>query len=196
MTVAVEGDIDAAVARRVITEAGLSIGPIYGRRGKGHLDNSLRGYNSAAHHACWLVLRDLDRDAVCAPELVRLLLPEPSAYMCLRIAVRQIEAWLLADRVKVADLFQLPLDVVPRDPDTLEDAKVAIVQLARRSRSRRLREEIVPEAHTSAKVGVGYSGRMIDFATSLWRPRLAALSSPSLASCLRSVERWKENRGR
>jgi hypothetical protein len=191
VTVAVEGDLDAAVVRRVLAEATLSIGPIYGRRGKNYLDKSLNGYNNAARRSCWLVVRDLDHDAECAPELVQLLMPKPSAQMCFRIAVRQIEAWLLADRGRIADLFQLSLDVIPRNPDALDDAKGTLVQLARRSRNRRLREEMVPEASTSAKVGTGYSGRMIDFAANIWRPGFAALSSPSLASCLRSVERWK-----
>jgi len=195
VTIAVEGDIDAAVVRRVVAAAELSIGPIYGRRGKNHLDKSLNGYNNAAHRSCWLVVRDLDHDAECAPELVQLLMPKPSAHMCFRIAVRQIEAWLLADRDKIADLFQLSLDVIPQDPDALDDAKATLIQLARRSRNRRLREEIVPEASTSAKVGTGYSARMIDFAANLWRPGLAALSSPSLASCLKSLERWREALG-
>jgi hypothetical protein len=191
VTVAVEGDIDAAVVRRILEEVGLPIGPFHGRRGKGHLDKSLRGYNNAARFANWLVLRDLDHDADCAPELITELLPEPSAHMCFRVAVRQIEAWLLADRTKVADLFQLPLEVVPGDPETLEDAKAVVVHLAKRSRNRRLRDDIVPAANTSAKVGPGYSGRMIDFAVNLWRPRIAAGVSPSLASCLRAVERYK-----
>ncbi|HEY7213346.1 MAG TPA: hypothetical protein VIC28_01890, partial [Thermoanaerobaculia bacterium] len=191
--VAVEGDLDAAVVRRLITQAGLSMGPVYGRRGKDLLDKGLRGYNNAARHACWLVLRDLDHDAGCAPELVRSLMPEPSAYMRFRVAVRQVEAWLLADRARVADLFQVSLDVIPPNPETLDDAKWVMVQLARRSRNRRLREEIVPEANTSAKVGPGYTARMIEFATNLWRPQIAKLSTPSLASCLRSLERWKES---
>jgi hypothetical protein len=191
VTVAVEGDLDVVVARRLIAQSGLSMGPIYVKSGKGRLDKSLGGYNNAARHARWLVLRDLDHDADCAPDLVRSLMPKPSLYMCFRVAVRQVEAWFLADREKMADLLQLSLDVIPRNPDALEDAKGTLVQLAKRSRNRRLREEIVPQAGTSAKVGTGYTGRMIDFAANLWRPRIAALSSPSLASCLRSVERWK-----
>lgn len=193
VTVAVEGDIDAAVARRILAELGLPLGPIHGRQGKGHLDKGLRGYNNAARYAHWLVIRDLDHDAECAPGLVTQLMPAPSTYMCLRVAVRQIEAWLLADRSGIADLFQVPVEIVPADPETLPDAKAAVVQLAQRSRSRRFREDIVPAPNTSAKVGPGYTARMIEFATNIWRPRAAADSCASLASCLRAVERWKES---
>ncbi|MFY9821307.1 MAG: hypothetical protein WAM82_07990 [Thermoanaerobaculia bacterium] len=194
VTIAVEGDVDAVAIRRVLEEAGLEAGSIYGRRGKGQLDKSLSGYNNAARHAPWLVLRDLDHDAKCAPELLRRLLPEPSLQMCFRVAVRQIEAWLLADRVRIAELLQLPVDTIPAEPDALEDAKAALLHLARRSRNRRLRKELLPEEGIRAKVGTGYSGRMIEFAAGLWRPRIGALSSPSLAGCLRAVERWKQDR--
>jgi hypothetical protein len=193
VTVAVEGDIDAAVARRILTELGFPLGPIHGRQGKGQLDKGLRGYNNAARYAHWLVIRDLDQDAECAPGLVKRLMPASSAYMCLRVAVRQIEAWLLADRSGIAAWLQVPLEIVPEDPETLRDAKAAVVQLAQRSRNRRLREDVVPAPNTSAKVGPGYTARIIEFATNVWRPRVAAEVCESLAGCLKAVERWKES---
>src|SRR5258707_10499772 len=94
VTVAVEGDVDAAVARRLIAEVGLSMGPVYGLKGKSHLDKRISGYNNAARWSCWLVLRDLNHDASCAPELLRSRLPNPSPQMHFRIAVREIETWL------------------------------------------------------------------------------------------------------
>lgn len=127
VTVAVEGDLDAAVALRLIREAALLPGPIYGRSGKHRLDKSLRGFNNAARHAPWLVLRDLDHDAACAPELVAQLLGHPSAQMCFRVAVRQIEAWLLGDQKRLAELLQVPATQMPADPEGLEDAKGALV---------------------------------------------------------------------
>jgi hypothetical protein len=190
VTVAVEGDLDAAVARRLLGDAGLSPGAVYGRSGKSRLDRSLDGYNRAARRARWFVLRDLDHDASCAPELMERLLPEPSAQMCFRIVVRKIEAWLLADRRKMAAWLQLPMDVIPGDPEMLADAKATLVQLARRSRSRLLREELVPAAGTHSKVGPGYTGRLIEFATIQWQPQVAALGSPSLARCLRAIACW------
>jgi hypothetical protein len=191
VTLAVEGDIDAAVARRILVELGFLPGPIHGRQGKGQLNKALKGYNNAARHAPWLVIRDLDHDAGCAPELLAGLLPEPAEHMCFRIAVRQIEAWLLADRAGIADLLHLPLAVVPENPEDLMDPKATVIQLAQRSRNRRLRGEIVPAVNTSAKVGPGYTARMIEFATGAWSPRTAAGCCPSLASCLNAVEHWK-----
>lgn len=69
VTLAVEGTTDAAVARRLLHEADLQAGPEYVKNGKSALDQSLAGYNNAARFSCWLVLRDLDQDAACAPAL-------------------------------------------------------------------------------------------------------------------------------
>jgi hypothetical protein len=88
----VEGTTDAAVARRLLIEADLEPGHEYVLNGKGALDQRLAGYNRAAGLACWLVLRDLDQDAECAPALRRTLVETPSAHMRLHILVHAVEA--------------------------------------------------------------------------------------------------------
>lgn len=97
LIVAVEGSTDAPVVRKVAALAGLELAsPPIVKRGKGTLDKALRGYNAAATGSPWFVLRDLDHDAPCPGGLVADLLPDPKPLMCLRIAVRAIEARLLA----------------------------------------------------------------------------------------------------
>jgi hypothetical protein len=190
VTIAVEGDLDAAVARRVLRAGGLATGPVYGRSGKLQLDKKVHGYNRAAARSCWLVLRDLDHDAGCAPELRQRLLPQPAPWMCFRVVVRAVEAWLLADRSSVARWLQVPYASVPPSPEALDDPKAALVQLARRSQSRWLRDAMIPAAGTRTKVGAGYTGAAIEFVTEHWQPRAASLNSPALAGCLRAIEAW------
>ena len=67
VSVSTEGPVDTALARRVCTEVGLAVVAVHGERGKHRLDRSLDGYNAAARHGSWFVLRDLDNDADCAP---------------------------------------------------------------------------------------------------------------------------------
>lgn len=141
VNVAVEGLLDAAVARRALGETDLELGPIGGQRGKPWLDANLRAYNQAAQHQPWLVLRDLDHDAACAAALVQQLLPHRYQGMCLRVCVRAVEAWLLADLRHLSAFLQVPAEKLPELPDTLEDPKAALVALARRSRSTRIRED-------------------------------------------------------
>lgn len=188
--VLVEGDSDVAVARRLLELVGLEIGPVYGLHGKNLLDRRLHAYNQAARHGKWLVLRDLNGDASCAPELAGRLLPRPSQGMSFRIAVRALQAWLLADRTHMARFLSVPIHRIPADPDRLINPKLELVNIARRSRRRAIREDLVPAPGTSARVGPGYTSRVIEFATDLWRPLAAANLSGSLARSITSLETW------
>lgn len=189
VTLAVEGITDAAVAKRLLTEVGLQPGPEYVKNGKDELDRRLIGYNNAAGFSCWLVLRDLDRDAGCAPELRQTLLPMPAAHMRFHIVVHAIEAWLIADDDSISRYLSVARSRIPADPDAIERPKYAIVELARQSRRRAVREALVPEPKSSASVGPGYASTIIDFATNHWRPSAAEAKSESLQRLCRFLRR-------
>lgn len=190
VTLAVEGPTDAAVLRRVLAAAGVRYENVYIQNGKTNLDRNLRGFNFAARHAPWLVLRDLDNDETCAPTLVARLLPEPAAHMRFRIAMRKTEAWLLADGDSLARFLAVSPAAMPRTPEQLTDPKAELVRLARRSRSRAIREDIVPATGWARSVGPGYTSRVIEFVEKLWRPDAAADRADSLARCLRVLRDW------
>ena len=190
VTVAVEGSTDTPVARRLLTHLGLDAGPIHESNGKFRLDRNLLGYNNAAAHAPWFVLRDLNHDAPCPGALVLHLMPMPASRMCFRIAVRETEAWLLADREELARYLSVSISQVPNNPEQLEDPKLTLINIARRSRRRAVREDFVPRVGTSAMVGPGYLARITDYVTRYWRPDVAAESCRSLAHCLQALHRW------
>ncbi len=135
VTIAVEGTTDAAVVKRLLDEAGLSVGSEHGKTGKQTLDRNLGGYNNAAKHSCWLVLRDMDHDAGCAVELAQKLLPGPASHMRLHVVVRALEAWLLADAERIAEHLSVAARYVPPNPESLPNPKRALIDLARRSRA-------------------------------------------------------------
>ena len=191
MNLATEGVTDTAVARRICREVGLEVEAEYGQRGKHRLDSSLRGYNEAARHGKWFVLRDLDSDADCAPSLMGDLLPEPSHGMVFRIAVRQIETWLLADRIAFANFFSVPASRIGFQPESLPDPKRHLVALVRRSRSRTVRDDVVPLAGSGASMGPGYVNRIIEFAQGPWRPFEAGKVSDSLRRCIERLSRLR-----
>lgn len=182
VTVAVEGVIDAVVAQRIVTFAGLRLAraPLISG-GKQKLDRQLRGYNNASKHSSWLVLRDMDHDAPCATALCRQLVPEPSQGLILRIAVRAIESWLIADRPGLAHYLRVPVGSVPLDPERLSSPKDSIIRLAKRSKSEALRRSLVPMKGSIARVGPGYTGRISEFALTAWDPAAAVECSRSLA---------------
>lgn len=181
---AVEGPVDAAVLRRILRQAGHDAGPIHIKNGKPAVLDKLGGYNAAARLMPWIVLVDLNGDAECAPSFVAKHLPSPAEQMQFRVAVRQVEAWLLADAIGFAHFLRVSRDRLPGDPDSLENAKRTLVEIARHSNDRKVREEITPSPGSGRQVGPGYVARMIEFIQVTWNPEDAASRSESLRRCL------------
>lgn len=184
ISAAVEGDPDEAVVRRLAEATDLEIVAVHGKKGKSYLDQKAEAFNAAAKHGPWLVLRDLDNDAPCPGELVRRLLPRPSRQMVLRLAVRSIESWLLADKEALRRFLGIALARIPDRPDELPDPKSALVGLTRRSRY----TDMAPEPGAPNRVGPAYNARLIEFVMLHWRPRIAARNSESLRRCLARLD--------
>jgi hypothetical protein len=126
-----------------------------------------------------LMLTDLDR-IHCAPELRRRWLSEePHANFLFRIAVREVEAWLLADRQGVAAFLKIDASHIPKNPDDLVDAKNELLKLATRS-PRILRNGLVPRVGSRAPIGPDYNELLTDFIATKWSLDEATNASPSL----------------
>jgi len=195
LTAAVEGLADEALLKRVCSSVGVVVGQVYGRYGKSYILTKLNGYNHSAQFRHWVVLLDLDNDAACAPEVLPQWLPVPSRLMRLRVAVRELEAWLLADRERIAQFLGVAVAAIPADPDSVADPKRLMVQIARASRRRAIREDMVPSIGSGQQVGPAYTSRMIEFIQSVengWRPDVAAGHSDSLRRCISAISNLAE----
>jgi hypothetical protein len=191
----VEGYTDEIILHRLLAYAQLQRGITYRGDGKSVLLHRLPGYNRAAYHYPWVVVVDLDHDAECAPDYITAILSAPAPQMCLRVAVRAIEAWLLADAENLAAFLSIPRQHIPRAPEVEPDPKATLVNLARYSRSREIREDMVPRPGSGAKVGPGYAewfARFVDGGhTHTWRPDVAAEHADSLRRCLNALQRLR-----
>lgn len=188
LSLVIEGDSDLGAAGAVLQETGFEATHVFGRSGKSGLLPKLAGFNRAAEFASWLVLLDLDRDFGCAPQARADWLPVVADRMVFSVAVREIEAWLLADRERVAQFLQVSVDLVPIDPEALDDPKLTLVSLASRSRSRAIRDGVAVRPGSGIAVGPTYVSDVNEFAATRWRPRVAAQNSPSLARCLARLD--------
>lgn len=185
----VEGDLDEAVAVRLIAEAGHEPGLVYGRRGIGYVREKISAFNRSARQIAYLTLVDLmDTRIACAPEVRRQWVPHPNVGMLFRVAVREIESWLLADRQGIAQYLSVPITRIPANPEALPDPKQSLVNIARRSRSRRLRQSVVPAAGSSAQTGRLYVAELKQFVQDAWSVPNAATNSPSLARCFHRLQ--------
>jgi hypothetical protein len=191
-TIAVEGTLDEAVVRKILTSAGHETGRVHGLQGCAHLDRHLSGYNVAAQFMPWIVLRDLDNHP-CAAILARELRPAPAAQMIFRIAIREVESWILADRAACASFLGVSSQTLPSDPESLADPKEALIACARRSRRREIREDLVPRPESGRRVGPAYAARLKEFVENSWNPARAAKVAASLASLSRKIDSYLEN---
>ena len=186
---AVEGASDEAIAEILIATVGREPWRRFTSGGKSRLDPKLPGYNRSAERQPWLVLRDLD-DAPCPASLVHELIGGGlSAGFALRIPVRAIESWLLADRKAFAAFFRVAVRRVPDEPDTLEDPKTAVIDLCRASTSSAIRSGMVPTPRSGRRVGREYVAMIREYAMTSWRVDVAESTSPSLG---RSIARLRD----
>ena len=190
----VEGVLDEAVVRRVLEASSLEAGVFY-RQSLPAFKTYLRRFNQAANYSLWFAVCDLDR-VECAPVRLRDFLPHPASGMCFRIAVRTIEAWLLADRQSLARFLSISITAVPQPPEDEREPKARLISLARRSRSRAIREGMVPHEGDSRTVGPEYATMMGEYVRERWSPERAGACAPSLSRALKrcrslaSTGRW------
>jgi hypothetical protein len=183
ISAAVEGDVDEAVLRCLVQQTGAELTAVYGKAGKVSLLQRINGYNQAAGFSPWIVLVDLDDDADCAPPFRTEWLPNPAPQMCFRIAVREVEAWLLADRERLARFLSVAPVRVPPAPESVQDPKRSLVDVARHSRRREIKEDMVPRPGSDRPVGPAYNSRLREFVAGHCRPEVAEEASDSLRRC-------------
>jgi hypothetical protein len=192
ISAAVEGHLDDAVARKLIQAVGAEPGTVYGKRGKHGLKHKIGAYNNAARHGPWLVLVDLDHDADCAPPIRDSWVPKSSRYLCFRVVVREIESWLLADCEQLAKFLGVRPQRIPDRPEVLDDPKTTLIELARKSSRRDIRQDLVPRPGSDRSVGPAYSSRLTEFVEKDWRPEVAAHRADSLDRAMRCLRRLME----
>jgi hypothetical protein len=182
VNLATEDELSEAVVRRLLDHAdrGYAVGTAYGRRGFGYLRGTIVSWNRTARFVPIVVLTDLDLRP-CPAELINDWLTEPRhPNLLLRVAVREVESWLLADRSNFAQFLHVSEKWVPVNPDGLPDPKAALVDAARRSRSTAVRERIVPKRGSTAKQGRDYNSCLVEFVRVAWNIEDAAAHSASL----------------
>ena len=174
-----------AVAERLIAEyaPALELTQIFGLSGFGALKRKMPTFDKITQYSePILVITDLDSLQLCLLQF-RLewcqglqMLPD----FVFRIAVTEIESWLLADRRQIAQWLGVSESLVPRHPEAVPQPKECLVGLARRSRNRRLREAMVPKPSSTGTTGPGYNDCVSEFATLDWHPSIARTIAPSL----------------
>lgn len=188
----VEGDLEVAVVPALLGACGLSVDPhtIINKRGIQNFWKDVPRLNKAAQHKRIFALADLEQEPCPSDAIASRLGGAPHPQFILRLSVRMTESWLLADAAAMAHYLGIAQKLVPADPEALPNPKQTLVNLARRSRLRHIRDGIAPEPGTSRPVGVDYLPLLSDFARTRWDPDRASASSPSLARALGRLRQY------
>ncbi|MNY42474.1 hypothetical protein D3C86_1773650 [compost metagenome] len=104
--------------------------------------------------------------------------------LLLRLAVREAEAWILADDVGFAQFAKINQALFPRHPDEAADPKRTLLGLVERGKNRDLRDEMLAPQGAKSLVGLGYNLRLAEFVREHWHIDRAIERSPSLARVL------------
>lgn len=185
----VEGNLDEAVAIKIIEATGHTAGVCYGKRGSGYIARKVQSFNQTARSIYYLTLIDfMDTHLLCPAEVVARWVPHRQPKMLFRVVVRELESWLLADRNNLAIFLNVGVNRIPNNPEKVSDPKREVINLARRSRSKRIYSALVPEIGSTATVGKLYDSEMRIFINKQWDVQSARNNAQSLDKCLRALE--------
>jgi hypothetical protein len=201
--IAVEDDLGDAVARRLLDHVRrrFEVRARYPLRvlphekpqltGFGYLRANIAAFTKAAMVNPHLLLTDLDV-ATCAPELIRKWIggtPHPN--FLFRVAVREVEAWLLADTNNFADFLSLAPKHLPASIEAVAHPKEEIVKLAALSPNPEVRDNLAPRAGSTATTGPLFTRSLIRYVRDLWDIEAAAGKADSLHRALKALRSFK-----
>lgn len=184
-----EDFLSEAIIRKILSDKYI-LGTCRNGRGNGYIKKTIKGYNKASRRMAYLILTDLDNN-VCAPKLIEEWMGDISRHnnLLFRVAVREVESWVLADRAHFAEFLEISETLVPKDVDGVYDPKQCLINLVKKSKKRNLHDDIVPKG--DAKQGPNYNNPLISFVMDSWDPHEAICNSPSLKRTIKSIENFQ-----
>lgn len=180
VTLIFEDDLSEAVMTKILMQFSgkYEICQSYSGNGFGYLKTNIRGFNQASVVNPHFMLTDLD-NYECPVALKNDWIDfKLNNNFIFRIAVREVESWILADRQGLAKFFNVSLINFPLNPDLEPNPKNTLIELAKRSKKREIREDVVP-INKNAAIGPNYNGCLTEFVYKNWSIDNAVLQSES-----------------
>ncbi len=194
---AAEDKLSEAVATKILTNMGFEIArrlqkPRKPRlKGNAYLKRIAPEFNrSAAGPSYFFILTDLDSPKICPSDLIQSWVKGPlNPRFFLRVAVMEVESWVMADRGAFAEFLRVSIEAVPTRTDEILDPKERLLSLAQKSKSAELRKALLPKkGGQTSKIGPGYNTRLSEFVRYHWDLNRAASISPSLKRTIDRIQ--------
>ena len=180
--------------KHVFPDLNLTLSHFVRLEGKSYIQKKINDINNLSIPQPFFILVDMDKES-CAPQLIKQWLKRPCRdNLLFRIAVHELEAWLLADVDGFSHFLQMDYSFINQEiqnPDEIRNPKEKLISLVDRSRKRELKNDMVNKYQTYFRQGSGYNTRLIEFVLSLWNIERAAKKSESLNRSLKALRNWK-----
>lgn len=187
----IEDEVHLHVLSKILDSSikDFQINRIFGKRGNTYIKEKLSSFNQAAKFTPYLVLTDLDQ-IDCAPKLFDEWIKfKRHNNLIFRIAVREAEAWLLADRENFASFLGISTNRIEGYPESILNPKEYILQLATKSKKRNIKEDLIPKG--DAIIGRNYNTCLADFIINYWDIENAMQQSKSLNKIMNALNNFK-----
>lgn len=160
--------------------------------GSSYIKRKISGFNNAAKVTPYIVLTDLDKYE-CAKALIDEWLPHNQhPNLLFRVAVREVETWVMADRSSFAKFLGIGSKLIPQDIDRhVTNPKEFLLELTRRSRKKYIKYAILPGKGSTARVGPNYNDFLISFLHDQWQLEEAINYSDSLKRMVKSLNKFQ-----
>jgi len=193
VNIVAEDRLSEAVIRRLLHESPLqlSVGRVFSGHGRGYISSRINGFIRAAQYVPFVIVMDSDVDACAQRVLLRLNLIERPPNCIIRIAVHEVESWLLADTKGIASFLGIPSRLIPAQTDHILHPKEFIIEKVRKYGKRSLRTEIVPADGSTATQGPMYNDILSQFVLKRWNIHDACNKSESLLRAVRNIKRFR-----
>ncbi len=190
---AVEDELSEAIATKILNSFAIKITDTIREGGNAYLREKALELNRAANGMDIFLLTDLDSPKNCPPRLIRSWIKGPlHPRLIFRVAVMEVESWVIADRIGIANFLSIPIHRIPRATDEILNPKEFLVSLARMSKKRKLRNELIPQQGSGIPFSYGYNTRLSSFVRDHWDLERAATVSPSLKRTLERLRLLRE----
>jgi hypothetical protein len=191
INLAVEDDLSEAVLRKILSSLNqvFQVKTVYQKGGFGYLKKQIKAFNEASQHIPFLVLTDLDK-TTCPVELITDWIKFPrNPNLIFRVAVREVESWILADRESFAQYLGLQKEQIPRETDLLDNPKETLFQIVKKCSKREIKNSILPMK--GAKIGPDYNGKLSQFIKENWKAENAQKNSESLKRIIQCLNKFE-----
>ena len=188
----VEDSLSETVARKILNQSSKNyyISTCLCKGGFGYIKKKINIFNKASRAMPFLII--VDQDTGCPPDKIKQWFThDVNPNLIFGIAVMEIESWVMAHRKAFADFVKIPLNSLPLNMDNIEDPKTFLINITKKSKTKIIKNDIIPPTGSTTKVGPNYNAQLSKFINNFWDVNEAINHSNSLKRAWSKIQNFE-----